>query len=458
VDLAAKAGLVLDDWQAYVLKSSLRKDGDRWAAFEVGVNVPRQNGKGGILEARELAELFLVKSSLTIHSAHQYDTSMEAFRRLRFLIEETPSLSKQLKKTARSSGIVASHGEEGMEFTGNRRIRFRTRTKLGGRGFSCDCLLLDEAMFLHEAALTALVPTLSARPNPQVWYAGSAVDQLIHPEGVVWARVRERGHRGDDPELAYFEWSLEGEHPDAISPEAMDDPAAWAQANPALGIRIDPGYVKAEKGSLDHRGFAVERLGVGDWPRTDHKAQTVIDLEAWDALSDPFSKALDPVTFAFDASPDRRASISVAAKRSDDLWHVELVDDRPGTGWVADRIEQLVKTHRPQAVVCDGYGPAGSLVDVLAERNIDVKTLKASEHARACARLVDAIEQKVLRHVPDDALMGAVCSAQTRPLGDAWAWSRKNSSGNISPLVSATLALSVAMTMEKPRTVAFAWG
>jgi hypothetical protein len=95
---------------------------------------------------------------------------------------------------------------------------------------------------------------------------------------------------------------------------------------------------------------------------------------------------------------------------------------------------------------------------LVAERNIDLKTLKASEHARACARLVDAIEQKVLRHVPDDALMGAVCSAQTRPLGDAWAWSRKNSSGNISPLVSATLALSVAMTMEKPRTVAFAWG
>jgi hypothetical protein len=39
----------------------------------------------------------------------------------------------------------------------------------------------------------------------------------------------------------------------------------------------------------------------------------------------------------------------------------------------------------------------------------------------------------------------AIRIARTRPLGDAWAWSRKNSTGNISPLVSATLALSAAV-------------
>lgn len=92
VDLAKLAGLVLDDWQALVLEHSLteRTDG-RWAAFEVGLNVPRQNGKGSVLEARELAGLFLLGERLIIHSAHQFDTSLEAFRRLLFLIEDTPS-------------------------------------------------------------------------------------------------------------------------------------------------------------------------------------------------------------------------------------------------------------------------------------------------------------------------------------------------------------------------------
>jgi hypothetical protein len=44
---------------AAVLERALgvREDG-KWAAFEVGLDVSRQNGKGGILEARELAGLF----------------------------------------------------------------------------------------------------------------------------------------------------------------------------------------------------------------------------------------------------------------------------------------------------------------------------------------------------------------------------------------------------------------
>jgi hypothetical protein len=34
----------------------------------------------------------------------------------------------------------------------------------------------------------------------------------------------------------------------------------------------------------------------------------------------------------------------------------------------------------------------------------------------------------------------AIRGATTRPLGDAWAWSRKNSDVDITPLVSCTLA------------------
>jgi len=45
-------------------------------------------------------------------------------------------------------------------------------------------------------------------------------------------------------------------------------------------------------------------------------------------------------------------------------------------------------------------------------------------------------------------LAAAVRIAKPRPLGDAWAWSRKNSTGNISPLVSATLALSAAVERQ----------
>ena len=50
VEFCASVGLELDDWQAMVLRDAHGVDEEgRWAAFEVGVNVSRQNGKGGIL-------------------------------------------------------------------------------------------------------------------------------------------------------------------------------------------------------------------------------------------------------------------------------------------------------------------------------------------------------------------------------------------------------------------------
>src|ERR1017187_6126617 len=162
IELAAMAGLNLDPWQKFVLTESLNERPDsKWAAFEVGLVVSRQNGKGGLLEARDLAGLFLLGERLIIHSAHQFDTSMEAFERLLALIEGTPELSKRVKHR----GVIRSHGAEGIVLKNGQRIRFRTRTKGGGRGFTCDCLILDEAMIIPEAMHSALLPTLSARPN-----------------------------------------------------------------------------------------------------------------------------------------------------------------------------------------------------------------------------------------------------------------------------------------------------
>jgi hypothetical protein len=95
IELAADAGLILDDWQQFALRTGLAED-DRglWAAFEVGLVVTRQAGKGGVFEARELAGLFLFGEPLIIHSAHRFDTSLEAFLRMLVLIESTPDLDQ----------------------------------------------------------------------------------------------------------------------------------------------------------------------------------------------------------------------------------------------------------------------------------------------------------------------------------------------------------------------------
>ena len=42
-------------------------------------------------------------------------------------------------------------------------------------------------------------------------------------------------------------------------------------------------------------------------------------------------------------------------------------------------------------MVCDGYGPAASMVGACAEAGVMVETLNSSQHAQACGQLADAV-------------------------------------------------------------------
>jgi hypothetical protein len=435
LDVAERCGLIADEHQREVILAGCRIIDGKWAAFEVGVNEPRQNGKGGILEVRELAGLFCWEEKLIVHSAHQVDTSLEHFERLLSLIESVPEFDQQVAR------VSHTNGREGITLRNGCRLRFRSRSKKGGRGFSCDTLVLDEAMFLPEAFHGALMPTLRARPNPQVWYAGSAVDQEIHENGVVFTRIRERAIEGKDESLCYFEWSLDFEHPDEVPHDVASDPEMWARVNPAYGIRIDPEHVVKEFRALDSRTFAVEILGVGDYPRTDGGSDSIFTAEQWAEVEDPQSVILDPVCFAFDVDSQRRSAISAAGKREDGLWGIEVIERRPGTHWLAERLAELNIKHEPLQFVCDGKGPSSSLMQEIEMAGIHVYRTTSDELAQACGRFVDAVSEKTLRHPGGLVLWNALRGAATRPLIDRWIWSRRSSTVGISPLVSVTLAL-----------------
>lgn len=447
VELAAGCGLVLDPWQVDGLRAMLAflPDG-RWAASEVGECVPRQNGKNGITETRQLAGLFLVgefpvlRSSdpLAVHTAHLNDTADEALRRLLMLIEANDELPRKVKRVSRANG------KEAIEARNGERIRYRARTKGGGRGYAGDDLYLDEAMFLPEFGYGALRPILSAKPNPQIVYTGSAVDQEIHDDGVVFARVRERGIEGTDRRLVYFEWGLPYERPDDVPEGELEDPDVWARANPAFEVRIAAETVESERQSMAARSFAVERLGVGDWPDTD-RANHVIDMVVWGALFDAASKVEDPVSFAFDVAEDRsKASIAVGGRRRDGLVHVEVVDRRPGTGWVAPRLKELMERHESLKARYEGSGPAASLRPELDQLEVPAEAVSGGEMAQACGQFFDLVGRRGLRHRGgrdlESALTSALKGAAKQNAGGAWKWSRKHSAVDISPLVTVTLA------------------
>lgn len=449
VDFAHEVGLTLDPEQELMLGGMLgiREDG-RWQTREVGLHVPRQNGKGEVLLARELFGLFRLGERLVIHTAHEFKTSAEHFQRLEAVVRANPHLDGEVKR--RPSGQVVgyrySHGEESITLHDGRRIEFKTRTKSGMRGFAgVDFLALDEAMIISEAGLNSALPIIrasKAERGPQICYAGSAVDQETHDHGVVWTRVRERGVAGGDESLAYFEWSLDFEHPDDVPDEVTDDPAYWRQVNFALERgRVAEEHMAWERRALSDRGFKVELLGVGDYPATDGGADVLISQEEWADVLDADVVMLDPICLAFDVSPDRHSSIVAAGRDERGHMAVELIHANHGTGWLTDRLAELYRSHEVAEIVCDGFGPAAAIARKADEAGIKVRLLDSGDYGKACGLFVDAVGERTLRHLGQDELDSAIRGAKARPLVDRWAWSRTKSTVNISPLVAATLAL-----------------
>lgn len=437
LDLCRSVGLWLDPWQSFVLDHALgeRSDG-KWSAFEVALVVSRQNGKGAVLEARELAGLFLFGEQLILHSAHEFKTAQEAFRRVLGWIEGKDHLRKRVKR------VRTSHGEEGIELLSGQRLRFVARSTGSGRGFSGDCVILDEAYNLGGDAMAALLPTLSARPNPQLIYASSAgmetSEQLlkVHERGVAGAAGADVGR------LAYFEWSADPRL-------KLDDREAWRQSNPALGIRISGEFIENELKALATQnergewvGWEFQRERLGAWP--EFGVEQVIDPAVWANLADPESQIVGPMVFAADCNPERtRSAIAAVGRRADGDYHGEIIAEFDGTGAVPARLKELCDTWRPPCgPLLDPAGPAGAWLGDLTELGVEPVLINGREMAQACGAFYETVmERKALRHLGQQPLTSALSGAKKRPLLDTWAWHRRDSATNIAPLVALTEAL-----------------
>jgi hypothetical protein len=451
----------LDEWQkSELIDACGERDDGRWASFEVALVDPRQNGKDEILLAREIVGLFVWGERLIGHSAHLFDTAMEHLERLVSLIEDVPEFSKRVRKVNRS------HGSEGITLKSGARIRFRARTRSGSfRGFTGDCMMFNEAMDLPDALVGSIMPVLSARstqvPGPQVWYAGSAVDQQTMPNGMVLARLREAGIAGDNERLAYFEHSASVQdwrlahglrfNPDLpeidqITDEFLLDPESWAVANPALGSRISHEHVLTEiqSPSMTARQAAIERFGVGDWPDTGAERLRIISREDWADIAerDESNRILAPV-FAVDVNPDQNwGAIGVAGRRADGLTQFAVVAHDRGTDWIVSDCE-LLKRQNPKAqFVVDTKGPAAEKIDELKAAKLRVIEASTADYALACAGFLSAVTEKRARYpFPQPELEDALAGARKASMGDGWKWSRRQStSPDISPLVAVTLA------------------
>lgn len=445
IEFLDAVGIHLDDWQKFTLLESMGlKSNGKWGAKEVVLLTPRQNGKTLITEVRELVGLFLLGEKLIIHSAQLFPTAHESYLRMCRLIESCPELDKLVHKKRSGNNNV------GIELKNGSRLLYMARGRDPGRGFSGDLVVLDEAYNLATEMIGALIPALSARPNPQIWYASSTG----HEDSDVLLRVRDRG-LAHEPGIALFEFCAEAGC-------SLDDREAWYSANPALGIRLDEEFVEMERRTLSDKEFARERLGL--W--ADTQIHAPIDAELWRSLCrcggtvhkdcarhGAAGQVDSRFVIAVDASPDRSiASIGLAGYTDGESKQVEIVKDGPGISWCVEAIREMCESPRnppPLAVCVQAGGRAGALIPELEAIGVEVIPFGTKEIMGATGFFYDSCKDGSLSHLGDLSLAEGLSGARQYMIGgkvgeseyNGWGWSRVDPTVNITGVCAVTYAL-----------------
>lgn len=433
------AQLELDDWQRSFLLDALRANVDEiWSAFEVAGVVPRQNGKGAIQEARQLTGLFVLGETLQIHTAHEFKTCTEHFLRVKGLIEGSDELFRQVKI------IRTGAGEQAVELKTGERLRFVARSGRSIRGFSADVVYFDEAFELPVATVGSVLPALSARLNPQVWYFSSAPhfgSEFLHA-------VLTRAESDDPGRLFLRAWESDPE----TSP---DNREAWARVNPALGIRIDQAFVESEMRTLCSTPegiseFKRERLGIREGGVAE---PGVIPFKTWQKLAIERPAGFKSVFYGLEVAPDASwSAVGSAGVLPNGHLYVDNVRFDRGTSWVLEYIADELYPKRRLPIRIDPSGAAGAFVRPLGDLGVEVVEVSGREYSKACAELLTAVTDGKLRHLGQESLDRSVQLAGKRLIGQegGWVWMRP-STVDISPLKAATLALSGVEKKRKPR-------
>jgi hypothetical protein len=442
-DLSASFGVELDPWQELVLRAALgERAGGRWAAQQVALSAPRQNGKSQLIVARALAGALLFGERLIVISAHQADTARETFQKFMEQIDQSPALLARLRGGSVRDGVMNAVNREHIKFQNGAMIKFKARTGSGGRGFSADCLLLDEAQILGARAWASIRPTMSARKNPQVWLLGTP--PTPEDDGEVFARIRESALAGKTTRLAYAEWSAD---PDA-DPSLVE---TRRSANPAWDSRINHELVQGEYESMSAEQFALERLGI--WPSDTRSAI----FPNWPDLAAEFSMAgRGSYGMALDVSSDLAySSVAVAAGDAD----VQVDYRRNGVGVVLDQVRDVrAQLGISGPVLLMGRNAATYAADLDA-RGVATVIASNADRVGACARLNEAVTEGQLRHRSQEPLSLAVSGAKWSTAPDGRVLDRRHAAADLGPLYAVAGALlALSSDVGPPPPIEFTFG
>lgn len=446
----------------HALEKNLARDGFRFLTLVI--LIARQNGKTQWLKGLGLWKLYLDGAEQVLITAQNLELAEKTLSEAVADVVASVALKREYRRFSQTNGKFKlvlkplndcrrAQGLKPLNVAGADSVReWRTTpaTRKGGRSLSVDLAMLDE-LREHQTwlAWNAITPTTQSRPRSLQVAASNAGDAT----SVVLRSLRDGAtakielKQTEKTKIFLAEWSV----PDDVD---FTDPQYWPMANPGMSYlpgcdedklygRLEEAQSKPTAGGQDNiAGFKTEYLCM--W--VDALVPGILPAADWKDTTDPNSRrAKDaPVWAGLDINYERTKSyIGIAAERSDERWHNELVAAARGTDWVLPWFldpKRLVedefgpiagadgKAYRSRfaGVVVQARGaPASGLIETLTKAGIPVVELGGPDLTKAYGDYYDVLTQHQVFHRPSPAMDEAAAVAQAKSLGDAWVMDRK---------------------------------
>lgn len=404
---------------------------------EVILTIMRQSGKTIWVFSKEVERALLGTAPQRVMYTAQ--TGQDARKKLSE--DHMPIMERsRLKGSVRN--MYRAAGQEAIVFRNGSRIGVAASGQDSGHGFTVGLGVVDECWAdLDDRREQAMVPAMATVADAQLLVVSTmGTDASIYlNRKVELGRHAAQTDKGSG--ICYLEWSLP---PDVD----IDDEEAWWEYMPALGWTITPDVIRHARQTMEE----------GEWRRafgnqaTKGAVERIIPQLVWEAVCDPRVEVDRSrlVVFAVDVLPDRSSgAIAVSDGRT-----VELIDHRPGVGWIVERLRSLFDTWNGR-IVLDGGGPVASLVEEIEREGLVLEKLSTPDVCACCARTYDAISDHKVMFRQDGVLDKAVEGAARRPLGDRFIWSRQASLADVTPFFAASLAFGMAGDEPEVAFVAF---
>ena len=401
-------GVSLFPWQKWLFVHLGEINPDGTLRFRKAlVTCARQQGK--TLVAAVLAAFFLYVDSVrwpelvqprdfvVVGAAQKLDIAMKPWTQVRrwggpddprigIAHDRVPLLQGATRMPRTSNGETELVTHEGAVY--------RPRTFDGARGYSSARLLLDELREQYDyEGWSAIEKSATAMFDSLLLAFSNAGTH----RSVVLRDVRDIAHESvDKPDAQWFvaEWSAPPDAP-------LDDPAAFAQANPSAGYLPGMTIEGLMQTAAEAKNKSVERIEVlCQW--VTQGVEPHIEPSEWKALQRPPSELRIPkgarTVWGVDTAHDRTMTwISAAVLTEDGLPLLTARTKRAGIVWAVDYLAELAQESGQREVAIQAKGcPVVELIPALKKAGLTVHELDGPTCAVATGRLHDRVRDKAL--------------------------------------------------------------